>query len=207
MTTAIKMTPFDIVRANSPLENIHGGDLAIGHSLQEWVSGEITVDEVAAAVQKVGRAYLPLVAISLNGWSALLRLQASPPMSGCLRDFEAASRYTCPYSNMEPWALVPLGILANDASLYREAFTAPGTWSYVYDMVIEQGRERHLEQQLGGLDVELVSVLGSLTLGMMGSGYTAECLSCDGDAQRNLVSVDLENGDKLVCVAWIWFNK
>ena len=201
--------PFDINPCKQPLEEVHGGDLAIGTSLENWVSGEIDAAAVLAFVQQQPtHAYLPLMSIHPNGWSALRKLQLG--LMDCYRieGFESASRYQCPYTSMEFWGLVPLGVLAKDAEVYRKAFTAPGTYAGDFDWVTKDDRETHISLQLGEHgERTLDQVLSSVTIAMLGSGYTQGCIQDDGGNERALVTVDFENGDQLLCVAWIWFNK
>jgi hypothetical protein len=206
MSTAVEMKAFDVAKVASPLEDVFGGDLAIGTTLQDWVSGETSPEDIADKVGKQGQFYVPLIAISRQGFLALTRLQDALLGYSRITDFERATRYTCVFTNMEFWALVPLGILTKDAKVYQPAFSAPGAWTYGYDLCVQEGRERYLEQQLGNDEIPLEIALSSVALSMMGSGYHLGCLPSDGSPERKLVTVDLVNGDKLICATWVWYN-
>jgi hypothetical protein len=206
MTTVSDLSPFDLLRVTAPPESIYGGDMAIGANLAEWVSGGIKVADILKDVQQRGHAYLPFAAIGLNGWRALRRILTSLKASSLDIEMEAASRYTCPYTRMEFWGLVPLGVLARDASLYKKAFTEPGAWAYVYDQATEADCTEFVGHHLGNYDASLETTLQSVALVMLGAGYTDMCMSDDGNGERMLVTVDFANGDKLICAAWVWFN-
>ena len=200
------LSPFDLIPAATPPETILGGDLAIGSNLADWVSGSITADDIRQAVCNKEQAYLPLVAIYLNGWTALRRMQTSLLHYHRLEDLETASRYTCPYSNMDAWGLVPLGVLTTDPALYQKAFADPGAWAYVYDQAIGENRSEFVNDHLGDDETAFESMLHSVAITMLGSGYTVGCRASDGNGTRTLVTVDFANGDKLICAAWTWYN-
>lgn len=102
--------------------------------------------------------------------------------------------YLCPYSGLEFYSLVPMFLISNDLSLYikRTEFN---------DMAFD--KEWMWDRQ----DPNNLFNPSDLNKSMLGSGYTYGCNISDGSNQYLLVAIELDNGDKLICLTWEWFNK
>ena len=115
---------------------------------------------------------------------------------------EAETRYKCPWTeNYYHW-FYPLGVITDDETKYSLKHDA--------DVNLHEFRPwacRKIENGKTDLDHVDPSEWGKITDAMLGHGFTRGTLPSDGHGEKVLATVPLDNGDELLVVCWVWFNK
>ena len=103
------------------------------------------------------------------------------------------------------YAAIPVAIITTDVNRYKigayKDVKEPGSWNampFDHDWFRGMHGNRH-EEDMFKLD--------GLRKLMMGSGYTSFTMPSDGSPGWAKVGVALDNGDRLMCWAWEWYNK
>lgn len=110
---------------------------------------------------------------------------------------EESVRYNCPWSDNVYYWMYPLGVISDDEKKYgRDSEDTQGfPWLC---------RKINTRTNMDDIDP---SVFGKLVDAMLGHGYTAGTLPCDGSGEKVLATIPLDNGDELLVACWVWFNK
>lgn len=93
----------------------------------------------------------------------------------------------------------PIGIRTKDLMKYAKTpygthrtFESISPWVFDAEFMEMQKRELRLSQ---------------IAECSMGHGYTNFTHPMDGSSRIDWVAIDMDNGDQLICAAWIWYNK
>ena len=134
----------------------------------------------------------------LNPWKALVHAGIDAEDVKKLKNW---STCYCPGTEREYNAIVPVSILTNDAKVYTSKVKLPfsdmfedGNWN----RSMTWNRERNERP---------VEFLSGVERAILGSGYMEFILPCDGSNGYEFFTVSLENGDKIIFVGWVWYNK
>lgn len=104
-------------------------------------------------------------------------------------------KYTCPHTGMDFFSLVPMYIMSNNIQKYREKqfsdMVLDSEWNWMQDFDDKTNKPYY----------------DKIYKSMIGTGYTAYTSSWDGSNSEEIVGVELDNGDILVCLTWQWYNK
>ena len=101
-------------------------------------------------------------------------------------------KYTCPHSEMDFYSLVPLYLLSDDLNKYPVEFS---------------GMSKDKEWNWDRCYNDKGYLYDNIDKAMLGTGYTLWTNAGDGSNDYLTVAVELENGDKIICLTWNWFNK
>ena len=125
------------------------------------------------------------------------------PISNCqdLFDFDInellnASIYNCPFNGYKHYSILPISIVTNDPRSYIiKKLGHDKVWyaDMACDLSWNQDQDKYH--------------LTSIAKILMGPGYTNLFYPSDGGNLLDYVSIDLSNGDELICVIWKWYNK
>jgi len=102
--------------------------------------------------------------------------------------------YECPYiiGNRYFWMIPTAIIVKNDVDQYRKPNFDSAMFEYKFDASFV----------LNG-----IRVLSHIERASLGHGYTTCTLPCDGDNELKRFLVNLDNGDQVIFVGWVWYNK
>lgn len=160
------------------------GDILYG---KQYIAGPANLDRISQVLSVVSsRHYHP--------WKAVhSKFGIDISMS---KDFE----YRCPFSNNVYYWCVPyfMVVRRNDAIHYAP-INIISSDSYEYDLAWQT----HLWKSSIG-DIRYIP---PTIQAFLGHGYTEGTLPSDGSAELNHVLIELNNGDALLCLCWIWYNK
>ena len=147
---------------------------------------------------------IPIVgscSFSLNPWRALF--EAGIEEKGILT-LKSMSLNFCPCADMNYYAIVPVAILAKDSTVYvkdnmfanmlNDAEWNRQNWIVEYD-------DPYYDPKCAE------SHLSAIHRAILGSGYHDGILPLDGSHGLILATIPLDNGDKIIVVAWEWYNK
>lgn len=104
-------------------------------------------------------------------------------------------KYLCPHAGMEFFSLIPIYIMSDNVQKYSERaysdmiMDTEWNWSQDFD---EKNNEPYY---------------GKIFKSMIGTGYQAFTSASDGSSGEKVLAVALDNGDILLCLTWIWYNK
>jgi len=129
----------------------------------------------------------------------LIYLQNGTPFS-ILMDFgidiePIRQKYTCPHTGMDFFSLVPMYIMSDDIQKYSKLefseMTLDKEWNWSQDFDEKDNKPYY----------------DKIFRTMVGTGYTSFASSWDGSNSEEVLGIELENGDILVCLTWFWYNK
>ena len=108
--------------------------------------------------------------------------------------------YECPYlkSNKYFWVL-PIAIMSNDIQKYKALCSLP---DWRKDMMFDFKWIKETSSIEEYMEYE-----NSLSQSFMGHGYTDFTLPSDGYGNRELITIKLDNGDYVLAISHIWYNK
>jgi len=105
--------------------------------------------------------------------------------------------YACPWSGKRYYWMFPLGVVTDAAGVGRYGDCPPWRCRAIL-------REEDIEDDTEGIDP---NDFGGVVSAMLGHGYTEGTLPSDGCCGQMLATVPLDNGDEILVVCWVWFNK
>lgn len=117
--------------------------------------------------------------------------------------------YECPYlpGNKYFWML-PVAVLSDDQSRYYqtdgEGKVPYHSTYYERKFVLEEDHEHCCGEQVS---FEELRRENKINLCLMGHGYTSYTLPSDGGGEVKLGLIPLDNGDELLVLVWVWYNK
>jgi len=132
---------------------------------------------------------------SPNTWKAIEKIEILDKEDfSKLKDM---SIYECPYTDREYTSLIPTMIWTEDIEKYFN-----GKNYYFKDMACDDDwNKSQYKEQIENINLSKIQKL------MIGSGYTNCTLMSDGSTGLDKVFIDLDNGDILECVIYLWYNK
>lgn len=129
---------------------------------------------------------LPLCLVSPNPWRALQILGIDTQ--------EIMLPYTCPYTGLVFYGLVPSCLVSSDVGRYADKIRYDKDYILDHEYHREMWKDRVFDLQ----DVARV---------LLGTGYTHGTGINDGSRSLHQTKVNLSNGDYLWCYLWLWHNK
>ena len=108
--------------------------------------------------------------------------------------------YECPYTNMTFFRIVPDFIIAKDIKKYEEFFP-----KYMKDMIMD--KEWTIKMSLIDTKGTFYRSPNKFQKVLLGPGYDLGCLTSDGSNKIVPITINISNGDKLVCWTYEWYNK
>lgn len=111
--------------------------------------------------------------------------------------FEKKFQYECPFSDNKYYWFVPSFLLVRDSNVYRKNKDIDRNFDYLFDSDFQKMYNEHRLED--GPDKVVNAFLGH--------GYTTFTLPSDGHGNVDLVSINLDNDDKIVGHCHIWYNK
>ncbi len=111
---------------------------------------------------------------------------------------EAQIVYGCPWTENKYHWMFPLGVVTDDEKRYG------------LDASRIEGRPwmcRQISASEHSIDHVDPSEWCKVTDAMLGHGYTTGTLPSDGHGNKVLATIPLDNGDEILVVCWVWFNK
>lgn len=108
---------------------------------------------------------------------------------------EAQVVYGCPWTENKYYWMFPLGVVTDDEKRYG------------LDISKEPWMCRLISASERSMDHVDPSEWCKVTDAMLGHGYTTGTLPSDGHGHKVLATVPLDNGDEILVVCWVWFNK
>ncbi len=159
------------------------GSIEYGH---EWLA-----DIPLESEELLGRKILYL---EPNYWADLLRLGIGYEASTA----EQEVIYSCPWGDNYYYWIMPVGIILSGSHEYLYAATANPV-------------PRHRLLEIGekcGTDFSLRECMeNKIMTAEMGHGFTTSTLPSDGMGRRRFALMQLSNGDAILVITWVWFNK
>jgi len=119
------------------------------------------------------------------------------------KDMERAFKYNCPFtSNKFYWCIPCYLILRGSVQRYRIGDWASKNFDYEFDV------DFHSEPFEKQEDSDILRLAHDpLICSYLGHGFTDVNLPNDGDGDVERVLIELDNGDALLCLCWVWYNK
>ncbi len=121
---------------------------------------------------------------------------------------------TCPYTGNRYYCLLPVAILSNELTKYRELVNPMGWYkleengkTVYHDIYAEMAKDAMIEMQETNSQPTAWFSFGSIEACLLGSGYSSGRIKSDGGREWQWTTLALDNGDALLCVVLIWFNK
>lgn len=108
---------------------------------------------------------------------------------------EAKVVYGCPWTENKYYWMFPLGVVTDDEKRYG------------LDNSKEPWMCRLISASEHSIDHVDPSEWCKVTDAMLGHGYTTGTLPSDGHGRKVLATIPLDNGDDILVVCWVWFNK
>lgn len=132
---------------------------------------------------------------SPNTWKALEKIENLDQEE--IAKLKEMSIYHCPYTDREYTSLIPTTIWTENPENYFE-----GTNYYFKDMACDdEWNKSQYKEKIESIHLSKIQKL------MIGSGYTSCTLMSDGSTGMDKFFIDLDNGDILECVIYLWYNK
>lgn len=132
------------------------------------------------------------------GWDGIKHLN----IDAC--NLPSEVKYECPWTHNKFNWIYPIGIITSDETRYGYDHDAENIWEGKPWQCPEICEDKECEVGYTGISGFLTS---SLYLSFVGHGYTEFTLPHDGSRDLVLATVPLDNGDELLCLCWIWYNK
>lgn len=132
--------------------------------------------------------------LGYNNWKVLDKLFDAEWVG----QLEVDAAYICPFSDNNFYALYPVAILTHDASQYIEKS------HYLYDLSMD-GEWNMSDRE--NLHKSLYFTSNPITRAFLGSCSTQMFYPTDGSYYFDNITIQLENGDSLLCVVIRWYNK
>jgi hypothetical protein len=149
----------------------------------EYISG---VDEEINALKSSG---INLISLSSpDSWETAKRMNVDTD------ELKEKVIYECPFfpGNKYFW-MAPVAIIVNgDIKQYREPNLSNSFYDYRFDTEFTW-------HSMG--DHSIIKKV------MLGHGFTVFTLPSDGDNGLKYLTINLDNGDRLLMLGWIWYNK
>ena len=111
--------------------------------------------------------------------------------------------YNCPITNKDFCAVIPYAIVSDNIAKYKELTVSETGKSIYIDMVFDVPFNREYFNK--GTDVS--DCIDDISTALLGPGYTMMCLPSDGMCAPKFVTVNLDNGDIVICIGLLWYNK
>ncbi len=136
-------------------------------------------------------------AFSVNPWYALVKAGIDKKDVDKLKKM---SRNYCPCADMKYYAIVPIAILADDATVYTKDMP-----TFCSGMLNDGSWNRKTWAQTGSF--QAMDHISDVERAILGSGYNEGIIPSDGSHSLIFATIPLDNGDKIVVVGWEWYNK
>lgn len=107
-------------------------------------------------------------------------------------------KYECPFTKRENYGVVPIVIVSDNIEKYLV-----DCHQSKKEMVLDMDFQKEYFNE----KVPLENLINSITISLMGAGYTNGCYPSNGSKDVMLSTIPLNNGDVIVCVNYVWFNK
>ena len=172
--------PIRIVKQAQPFD-IENGDFLYGSS---YIADKVNVFENDRI------SFLPLVKGDISVWSWLEKLGIA---IRDIIDFRNTVTYWCPWEENQYYWMIPLVLATNNPDAYKL-----DKWRW---------HRGFTDQKLSHAMQIKDEFVNSISIALMGHGFTEGTLPDDGLANKELVIVELSNGDRLICLTWVWHNK
>lgn len=110
-------------------------------------------------------------------------------------------KYVCPITHMEFYGVIPLIILTENIEKYLLMAKGENYYKHYKDMYLDMDFQRaYWNDKLNIND----DILSKIELSMLGTGY--KYMPYDGMSSIKYCTIPMDNGDTMVCAAYIWFN-
>lgn len=109
--------------------------------------------------------------------------------------------YRCPWTENKYYWMFPLGVVTDDEKRYGLDASKLDGRPWMCRLISSS------EHSIDHIDPSDLAPLTTVMTAMLGHGYTAETLPSDGHGNKVLATVPLDNGDEILVVCWVWFNK
>lgn len=210
--TTFKLVEQDFEMSPEDLDPNLSGDFTLGNPV---VYTRFLFQFIASEFN--GRKIVPLWNFSYNHWNALYKIGVDP--ADIDRLYDAVEYGDCFYPANEdnedlmrarrPGAfncLLPLAVIPAGERPYffRDGQVNHHLFYYKFDEVEHVIRNHDPEVKL---DYFMNMGGGSIARARLGHGFTDTTLPSDGGTDVELFFMRGENGDIIVCVAHVWFNK
>lgn len=143
------------------------------------------------------RSVLSLDHFNPNGWNALNELTIL-----CRAEVNDNCRYRCPYTDLRFWSLLPFAIITDNYDQYLPYYVKHDSHTYKWWTDTEWTKKCIMDNEEG--DIGGPNLIQNTILG---SGYQTGILQSDGSHSVIVVNLELNNGDKIMCYSWEWYNK
>jgi len=166
------------------------GDMLYG---AEYFHGELNKSHSTNMNKRYeGLEYFYLDNIHELGWLALkLFVDEVPNQQNFM--------YECPYIGNRHFWLLPIAIMSDDIQKYKSKVSDCWFKEMVFDFDFVSGN--------APINEALEDGGSTLIKSFMGHGYTDGTLPNDGSGNRELITMKLDNGDYIVAISHIWYNK
>jgi hypothetical protein len=115
-----------------------------------------------------------------------------------VEELKTASTYECPITERSYTAILPVAIISADVKKYFDHYGDNKPW--FFDMACDPTWNKYdSDDEIEGMS--------SIDICLLGPGYTDSCYPSDGSKSLNLFVADLDNGDMLLLVGYVWHNK
>lgn len=142
--------------------------------------------------------------ICFVSWNAMIKMDCFDLPN--ISQFKSEIMYDCPFdTGYKFFGIFPLAILSGDVAKYRNksfkgrfddmAWDTDWTKSFICKKYDRNGK------------IGIGIPVSDIARAYMGHGYTSGTLPDDGGNSLTQVKVKLSNGDWMVCLTWIWYNK
>lgn len=165
------------------------------HSVGDILYGVDYVDSISipTKIDWKNKPILFLDGISPNTWEALTILNID------FAEFKSKVSYQDPYSNNTYYWQFPIGIQTSDLIKYAQckrngSHVLSSIYPWLFDADYIGNMYKNLE-------------IGKISKTLLGHGYTSYTLPDDGSNSLDFGTINLDNGDQLICAIWIWYNK
>ena len=140
---------------------------------------------------------ISLTHIKAITWTALR------DMGVFIDELKKISEYKAPFVDWNTYfAIYPIFINTKDSSIYKDRLlkSPDFRWTDFHEIAFSG---RFLRDMFGPESIAKQAIVTHI----MGPGYNSYCSYDDGFSSLSWGAVDLENGDKLLCRYFEWFNK
>jgi hypothetical protein len=163
------------------------GDMLLG---EEYYHDELLSDgKIKDKYSELEYAYFD--ALNRLGWVGLNYFAEVPDYTKFM--------YKCPYIDNTYFWFIPIAIMSSDIQKYK---------SYIPSLSWRSEMMFDFEWTESQSPInEYFEYESNITQACMGHGYTHGTLPTDGNGGRQLITIKLDNGDFVVAVSHIWYNK
>lgn len=121
------------------------------------------------------------------------------------RDF----MYVCDVTNNQYCAVIPVALLTRNLEAVLDEICRVATFfpDWKRDILLDQPWVKTQVFTYITPDSEPSDKLTSYMSCWIGSGYTQMCSSFDGHFSKDFCELELDNGDRVICVTLVWHNK